>query len=92
MKRIFLFILMAVMLEFAGCDSRQVTEKNIIDIAYNSLSGPYKIDVTNKDTPNVEVFENFFKVTFNAKSQAMLGPIVVTVSKKTLSTSTSLRD
>jgi hypothetical protein len=78
--------------QFAGSDSKQLSQQKIIEIAYNSLTDKYKSDVINKDNPKVEETEYYYKVTFNAKSDAILGPIVVTVDKKSLRTSTSLRD
>lgn len=80
------------MLQVVGCDSKQLSKEGIVEIAYNSLSESYKNDVINKDTPKVEDTEYSYKVTFDAKSNAILGPIVVTVDKETLKTKTSSRE
>jgi hypothetical protein len=56
------------------------------------LTDKYKSDVINKDNPKAEESEYTYIATFNAKSDAILGPIVVTVDKKSLRTTTSLRD
>lgn len=92
MKRILLLILMFLMFQFAGCDSKQLSKDKAIDIAYNSLTEKYKNDVINKNSPKVGESEYSYKITFDAKSDAILGPIIVTVNKKTLGTETSLRD
>lgn len=92
MKRILLFVLMVLMIQIVGCDSKQLSKDKAINIAYNSLTDKYKSDIINKDTPKIEESEYSYKVTFDAKSEAILGPIIVTVDKKTLRTKTSLRD
>lgn len=90
MKRIIYFILVIIPF-ITGCNKDDSKELNLLvrEIAWHSLSNQERATVIT-DWDNATVSEttyqekNSYAVTFNTKDDALLGPIIVYIEKKTL--------